>query len=89
VDALYNRSLRTLVTVDLWKSYLDYIKQNQMGNMADPDRRVEARAVIMKAFELAVGSVGLDRESGLIWMDYLAFIRAGEVFLFLFLLTRY
>ena len=39
----------------------------------------EARGVIGKSFEFALAHVGMDREAGELWKEYIGFLRAGEV----------
>lgn len=63
----------------MWKFYLDYIRR---VNPIDPnqlDRAKEARGVIAKAFEYALAHVGQDRKAGDMWMEYLAFLKEGQV----------
>lgn len=54
-------------SVDLWRSYLDYVKKK--GDSA----------VLRKAYEVAVNSIGLDKESGEIWHAYLDLIKTEPV----------
>ena len=48
-------------------------------------RRVNAgagpstRETVRKSYEFAVSHVGQDKDSGDIWMDYIQFLKAGEV----------
>jgi cleavage stimulation factor subunit 3 len=39
----------------------------------------EGRAVVIKAYETALQYIGMDKDAGGIWHDYIAFIKAGEV----------
>lgn len=39
----------------------------------------EKRGVIRDAYEFALTRIGHDKDSGEIWMDYIQFLRAGEV----------
>ncbi|KAJ3237989.1 mRNA 3'-end-processing protein rna14 [Chytriomyces hyalinus] len=74
LEALFTRCLRAVVAVPVWEKYLDYIKS--VHSNAPIDRKEEARKTILKAFELVLSNVGLDRESGHIWLDYLKYIKS-------------
>lgn len=79
VEALFARCLRPSPSVDLWKFYLDYIRR---VNPVDPslgDRAKDARGVIGKSFEFALAHVGMDRLAGDMWMEYIAFLKEGNV----------
>lgn len=39
----------------------------------------EMRDTIRKAYEFALSHVGQDKDSGEIWMEYIAFLKSGEV----------
>ncbi|RKP25134.1 hypothetical protein SYNPS1DRAFT_16123 [Syncephalis pseudoplumigaleata] len=71
-EAIFARSLREVLSVDLWKSYLAYVQRNNEhgGN--------EGRQIVLKAFETALQYIGMDKDAGGIWSDYIAFIKAGE-----------
>ncbi|KAI8055765.1 hypothetical protein BDF22DRAFT_617985 [Syncephalis plumigaleata] len=72
-EAIFARSLRDVLSVDLWKSYLAYVKHNNEYNGG------EGRTVVIKAYETALQYIGMDKDAGGIWSDYIAFIKAGEV----------
>ncbi|KAF9160165.1 mRNA 3'-end-processing protein rna14 [Actinomortierella ambigua] len=69
VEAIFQRCLRHVLSVDLWKHYLNYIRRVNTG----PD----ARNVIQMAYEFVLNHVGLDRNAGPIWSDYLFFLKSG------------
>jgi len=39
----------------------------------------ETRDIVRKAYEFALNHVGQDKDSGDIWMDYIQFLKSGEV----------
>ncbi|KAJ3326064.1 mRNA 3'-end-processing protein rna14, partial [Blyttiomyces sp. JEL0837] len=79
LESLFTRSLRTIQSIDLWKHYLSYIRKIHTPSSAStPEKKLESRQVILKAFESVLANVGMDKESGAIWADYIAFIKAGE-----------
>jgi cleavage stimulation factor subunit 3 len=78
VEALFTRCLKTVLSVDLWKFYLGYIRRinlRESGSAVTP----EARSIIEKAYEYVLSNVGIDKEAGPIWADYIYFLRSAEV----------
>lgn len=71
VEAIFQRCLRSVLSVDLWKYYLNYIRRINTGP--------EAKDIITKAYDFVLQHVGLDRDSGPIWSDYLFFLKSGQV----------
>ncbi|KFH61759.1 hypothetical protein MVEG_12400 [Podila verticillata NRRL 6337] len=70
VEAIFQRCLRSVLSVELWKYYLNYIRRINTG----PD----AKTIITQAYEFVLQHVGLDAESGPIWGDYLFFLKSGQ-----------
>ncbi|KAG0086450.1 mRNA 3'-end-processing protein rna14, partial [Podila epicladia] len=70
VEAIFQRCLRSVLSVELWKYYLNYIRRINTG----PD----AQKIITQAYEFVLQHVGLDAESGPIWSDYLFFLKSGQ-----------
>ncbi|KAL0948925.1 hypothetical protein HGRIS_009033 [Hohenbuehelia grisea] len=69
LELLFKRFLRSSPSVELWKFYLSYVvRLNSKPNMRD---------AIDKAYEFALNYIGQDKDSGEIWADYIAFIKAG------------
>ncbi|KIH89066.1 cleavage stimulation factor subunit 3 [Sporothrix brasiliensis 5110] len=72
-EAIFNKSLTKVVNVPLWLVYLDYVRRR--NNLTDAGS--EARTVVARAYEFVLDNVGIDRDSGRIWQDYVQFIRSG------------
>lgn len=72
IEQLFQRCLMKVLDVDLWKSYLHYVKETK-GSLPS------FREKMTQAFEFALDKVGLDYNSYQIWSDYIAFLKAGEV----------
>ncbi|KAL1899213.1 mRNA 3'-end-processing protein rna14 [Sporothrix stenoceras] len=72
-EAIFNKSLTKVVNVPLWLVYLDYVRRR--NNLTDAGS--EARTVVARAYEFVLDNVGIDRDSGGIWQDYVQFIRSG------------
>lgn len=74
VEALVAKCLLQLPNVRLWTTYLDYVRRrNDLTN----DTSGVARRTLMQSFELVIKNVGMDKDSGQIWRDYIEFIRSG------------
>jgi len=59
--------------VQLWTVYLNYIRRRNDIS----DGRTEARATLSQSYEFVLDNIGVDKESGKIWQDYIQFIRSG------------
>ena len=77
VEAIFSRCLRQSTSVDLWRFYITYARRTNAIDPADPERAKAARTVVGKSFDFALAHIGIDREAGPIWRDYLAFLREG------------
>ncbi|KAJ3341063.1 mRNA 3'-end-processing protein rna14 [Gonapodya sp. JEL0774] len=76
LEQIFTRCLRNIPDVDLCKFYLNYIRRRFSGG--EGEKKVEGRTTVAKAYEFVVGNVGADKDSGMVWNDYLFFIKAGE-----------
>lgn len=74
LEQIFNRTLLTIRSVHLWSVYLDYVRRR---NPLSTDTSGQARRVISSAYDLALQYVGMDKDSGNIWSDYIEFIRTG------------
>ncbi|KAJ3154879.1 mRNA 3'-end-processing protein rna14 [Geranomyces michiganensis] len=78
VEAIFGRCLRNVPSLELWKFYLNYVRRTHSGANMPADRKAEARATILKAFEFVLQNVGSDKEAGQLWAEYIHFVKAGE-----------
>ncbi|KAI8848336.1 hypothetical protein BC829DRAFT_394221, partial [Chytridium lagenaria] len=79
VEALFRTCLPMVVSVELWRFYLTYIRRTHATtSTSTPEEKTESRRVISEAFEFVLGNIGQDKDSGGIWLDYLQFIKTGE-----------
>lgn len=82
LEALFARCLKTVCDVRLWRVYTAYVRQSKSAKATEErmdDEVLTARAAIMKAFEVAVSTVGMDVDALPLWEDYLAFVRTIPV----------
>ncbi|KAJ3140311.1 mRNA 3'-end-processing protein rna14 [Geranomyces variabilis] len=78
VEAIFGRCLRNVPSLDLWKFYLTYVRRMHSAANMPAERKAEARATILKAFEFVLQNVGSDKEAGALWAEYIHFVKAGE-----------
>ncbi|KTW27222.1 cleavage polyadenylation factor subunit RNA14 [Pneumocystis jirovecii RU7] len=74
VETIFSRCLRSVLSVDLWKFYLDYIRR--VNNVSTGGS--QARLVISQAYEFVLAHVGIDKDCGSIWSDYINFVKTAE-----------
>jgi len=72
-EALFNRSLTNVPNVRLWTVYLDYIRRRNDVN--DPSG--QARVTVQRSYEFVLDNVGIDKDAGKLWQDYIDFIKFG------------
>lgn len=77
VENLFTRCLKTVLSVDLWKFYLNYIRR--INSTDDSKLESDTRTVIEKAYDYVLNNVGIDKDSGPIWSDYIFFLKNAEV----------
>lgn len=74
LEKIFQRTLLQIPHVPLWSMYLDHIRRH---NNVTTDASGEARQIIHQAYDLALQHVGLDKDSGKLWQDYVQFIKSG------------
>lgn len=72
VEKLFKRCLVSVLSLDLWKVYLAYIRETK-------DKHPTYREKMRKAYDFAIEKIGLDLQSYPIWNDYINFLRNIEV----------
>ncbi|KFA75821.1 hypothetical protein S40288_01953 [Stachybotrys chartarum IBT 40288] len=73
-EKLFGRCLMNVRNVKLWTVYLNYIRRRN-DLMNDPSG--QARRTVTQSYEFVIDNIGLDRDSGGIWQDYVQFIKSG------------
>ncbi|XP_044722119.1 suppressor of forked protein (Suf) domain-containing protein [Hirsutella rhossiliensis] len=73
-ERLFGRSLMSVLNVKLWTVYLNYIRRrNDLTN----DATGQARRTVAQSYDFVIDNVGVDRDSGNIWQDYINFVKSG------------
>ena len=73
-EQIFGKSLLTVPNVNLWSVYLNYIRRrNDLTN----DVSGTARATVSQAYDFVLTNIGMDREAGRIWHEYIQFIKSA------------
>lgn len=73
-EAIFSKALLAVPHVQFWSVYLNYIRRmNDLTN----DVAGNARGTISQAYDFVLANVGVDREAGKIWQEYVQFIRSA------------
>jgi len=73
IERIFERSILSSPHVALWTTYINYIRRRNPTN--DPSSN--ARQIITTVYEFVLENVGIDFNSGKIWLEYLEFIKSG------------
>lgn len=73
-EKLFGRCLRTVPSVKLLTVYLNYIRRR--NDLTNDPTGVKRQTIIM-SYEFVLDTIGVDRDSGGIWQDYIQFIKNG------------
>ncbi|KAK2800190.1 mRNA 3'-end-processing protein rna14 [Onygenales sp. PD_10] len=74
LEQIFNKSLLSIPSVQLWSVYLDYVRRR---NNLTTDTTGQARGIISSAYDFALQNIGVDKDSAPVWVDYIQFIRSG------------
>lgn len=74
LEQIFNKSLLSVPSVRLWNLYLDYIRRR---NDLTTDTTGDARKIVASAYDFALQAIGIDKDAGQIWLDYIKFVRGG------------
>ncbi|KAI6649345.1 Cleavage stimulation factor subunit 3 [Oopsacas minuta] len=71
VEKLFQRCLKRVLHIDLWKCYVNYVRdvKRELSNY---------REKLTKAYEFALDNVGLDMNSTSIWKDFIHFLKTSD-----------
>ncbi|KAK0673654.1 putative mRNA 3'-end-processing protein rna-14 [Cercophora samala] len=70
-ERIFGTSLISTPNLALWTKYLDYVRRRNDLNDGN------ARQVVYQAYDFALNNIGLDKDSGKIWADYIQFLKSG------------
>jgi cleavage stimulation factor subunit 3 len=73
-EQIFTKTLLNANNVQLWRVYLDYIRRRHNINI---DTTGKARMTVQQAFDFTLSKVGIDKDAGVLWQDYIAFVKSG------------
>jgi cleavage stimulation factor subunit 3 len=74
IENIFGRALLTVLNVSLWSVYLNYIRRR---NDLITDVSGQARITISQAYDFVLDNIGIDKDSGRIWQDYIQFVKSA------------
>ncbi|EXJ80236.1 hypothetical protein A1O1_08378 [Capronia coronata CBS 617.96] len=74
METLFNRSLLEVLDVQLWSLYINYVRRRNSMQSGDIARSYN---IINDAFSFALKTIGMDKDSGSLWQDYINFLKTG------------
>ena len=74
VERIFEKSLLEVPNVQLWSAYLNYVRRR---NNITTDTSGNARQIVNQTYEFVLEKIGIDKDSGSLWQDYLQFVRSG------------
>ncbi|KAK3321599.1 hypothetical protein B0H66DRAFT_175913 [Apodospora peruviana] len=72
-ERIFGKCLMGTPNVNLWTRYLDYIRRRNDLNDGSPN----TRQTVFQAYEFVIDNIGLDKDSGRIWAEYIQFLKSG------------
>lgn len=73
-EQIFSGNLLNVPNVKLWSTYLDYVRRR---NNISSDPTGSARQIVSQTYDFVLQTVGIDKDSGNIWQDYINFIKSG------------
>ena len=74
MENLFNRSLLEVLNVPLWSMYINHIRRRNSMQTSDAAR---SYGIINDSFSFALKTIGMDKDSGALWQDYINFLKTG------------
>ena len=71
VEKLFQRSLMKVLSIDLWKTYLQYVKETKAKLPTYKEKMAQA-------YDFALDKMGMDIASYSIWDDYVKFLKSVD-----------
>ncbi|KAE9988890.1 hypothetical protein EG328_005600 [Venturia inaequalis] len=74
ISTIFGKTLMTQTGIAVWDRYLAFVRRRH-NTMSDPTGA--ARSTVQQAFDFTFTKIGLDKDSGKIWQDYIKFVKDG------------
>ena len=75
VEQIFNKTLKKVPNLALWCTYLDHVRRYY--NISLDKSGTTASQINHAAYEAVLDAVGIDKDSGKLWQDYIQFIKSG------------
>lgn len=69
---IFNTALMNNYSVPFWQLYINFIQRRFNLTVAPQDR-----PTVQKAWEFALDRVGIDKDAGDVWQDYISFLKSA------------
>ena len=73
MEQIFSNTLMAIPHLQLWSMYVDHIRR---VNNTVTDTTGNARTVIHQAYQIALQHVGIDKEAGRLWQEYIQFLKS-------------
>ena len=73
-EQIFSKAIMSVPNVSFWKTYLNYVRRRYALVGKDADKN---RSVVTQVFELVLKEVGIDKDAGQLWQDYIEFNRSA------------
>lgn len=74
VEQIFSKSLLKNHNTALWSVYLDYVRRR---NNVMTDTTGAARQTINQTYDFVLNVIGIDKDSGQVWQDYIDFLKSA------------
>ena len=74
VENIFQNTLKDISHLQLWCTYLDHIRRYFNINV---DKSGQASQTNHAAYEAVLENVGIDKDAGKLWQDFIEFIKSG------------
>ncbi|KAK3077378.1 hypothetical protein LTS18_010429, partial [Coniosporium uncinatum] len=74
LEQIFAKALMTVPNVQLWSIYLDYVRRR---NNLTTDSTGQARQIVTAAFDFVLKNIGIDKDSGHLWQEFVNFVRSS------------
>lgn len=75
-DAIFKRSLEASMSIELWMTYIKYVRESINASKKGP---LERRNEIKTCFEYALGHIGMDMNATQLWEEYITWLKEAGV----------
>ncbi|KAI8897597.1 hypothetical protein BC833DRAFT_649433 [Globomyces pollinis-pini] len=78
IEKIFHQCLRSVPSVALYQYYIDYIKHIHTAENSGLENAKETQSVITKAYDFVLNTIGTDKDSGFLWMEYIQFVKNSQ-----------